>query len=98
MHPREAPKQVQSRRKTQPGLAPGKALQQRVGLFMGLTRKAGLPKDVGGGVAPLAKAAALAARYAYPSALGHLGAGALNRLSRSDTAVTRVTRRQSAIA
>ena len=39
MHPREVPKQAQSRRKTQPGLAcPAKALQQRVGLFWGLIR------------------------------------------------------------
>ena len=48
MHPRESPKRVQSRRKTQPGLAPGKALQQRVGLFWGLTRRAGVSKDAGG--------------------------------------------------
>ena len=35
MHPREVPKQVQSRRNAQPGLGPGEALQQRVGLFWG---------------------------------------------------------------
>ncbi len=84
MHPREVPKQAQSRRKTQPGLAPGKALQQRVGLFWDLTRRApGYPRALGG-VAPLAKAPALAARRAYPSTLGHPGAGALDCLSRSE--------------
>ncbi len=35
MHPRETPKQVQSRREAQPGWGPGEALQQRVGLFRG---------------------------------------------------------------
>ena len=44
MHPRETPKQAQSRRKAQPGLAPGNALQRRVGLFWGLTRRAGVPR------------------------------------------------------
>ena len=48
MHPREASKQVQSRRKAQPGLDPGEALQQRVGLFWGLTRRAGVAKGAGG--------------------------------------------------
>ena len=48
MHPREVPKQVQSRRKAQPGWGPGEALRQRVGLFWGLTRRAGVPKDAGG--------------------------------------------------
>ena len=48
MHPRETPKQAQSRRKAQPGLGPGEALQQRVGLFRGLTRRAGVPKGAGG--------------------------------------------------
>jgi hypothetical protein len=47
MHPREIPKRVQSRRKTQPRLATGKALQQRLGLFWGLTRRAGAPKGAG---------------------------------------------------
>ena len=32
-----------NRRKAQPGLGPGEALQQRVGLFWGLTRRAGVP-------------------------------------------------------
>ncbi len=49
MHPRETPKQVQSRRKAQPGLGPGEALQQRVGLFWGLTRRAGVAKGAGVG-------------------------------------------------
>ena len=49
MHPRESPKRVQSRRKTQPGLAPGKALQQPVGRFWGLTRRAGVAKGAGVG-------------------------------------------------
>ena len=49
MHPREVPKQVQSRRKAQPGWGPGEALQQRVGLFWGLTRRAGVAKGAGVG-------------------------------------------------
>ena len=43
----------------------------------------GYPRALGG-VAPLAKAPALAARRAYPSTLGHPGAGALDGLSRSE--------------
>ena len=49
MHPREVPKRAQSRRKAQPGLGPGEALQQRVGLFWGLTRRAGVAKGAGVG-------------------------------------------------
>jgi len=42
MHPREAPKQAQSRRKAQPGWWPGEHLQRRVGLLWGLTLGAGV--------------------------------------------------------
>jgi len=40
MHPRETPKQAQSRRKAEPGWGPGEHLQRRVGLFWGLTLRA----------------------------------------------------------
>ena len=84
MHPRAAPKQVLSRRKAQPWWGPGEALQQRAGLFWGLTRRAGVPKDAGGVLRYLPRQQPRLARRAYPSALGHPGAGALNCLSRSD--------------
>ena len=44
MHPRKPPKQSQSRRKAELGLGPNEHLQRRVGLFWGLTRRAGVAK------------------------------------------------------
>ena len=46
MHPRKPPKQSQSRRKAELGLGPNEHLQRRVGLFWGLTRRAGVAKGV----------------------------------------------------
>ena len=82
MRPREAPKRAQSRRKAQPGLGPGETLQRRVGPFGASPFGPGYPRALGG-VAPLAQADAWAARRAYPSALGHPGAGASDCLSAS---------------
>jgi len=44
MRPRKPPKQFQTGRKALPGWDPGEHLQQRVGLFRGFTRRAGVPK------------------------------------------------------
>ncbi len=45
MHPRKPPEQAQLRRKAQSGWGPDEHLQRRVGLFWGLTRRAGASKS-----------------------------------------------------
>jgi len=83
MHPREAPEQAQSRRKAEPGWAPASICNDEWACSGASPFGPGWPRALGG-VAPLAQADAWAARRAYPSALGHPGAGALDCLSDSE--------------